>query len=187
MNHEELLRESRRILEEGGVEAPSLPVAASGTFPLNCDIAGDIALVTFISSLPGEDAYRSEEYVFERIRGTWEYLGGGAASMEFPIPVRRSREDLNGTHMRLTGHGLTKRRRVGDLPTEGWISTAELRLSDEVALFRLDDRPVPVPGHGIVSAIWPTLESATATALASDGRTLSSLVLEPRVWTTTSS
>lgn len=185
MNHEELLRESRRILEEGGVQAPSASASAPGTFPLNCDIADDIAVVTFITSVPGKDVHYSEECVFERIQGTWEYLGGGSASINLPSLARLSRTELDGAHMRLTGHGLTRRRRTSLLPSQHWISTAELQLSDEVALLRLDDRPVKVPRHGIVSAVWATLDPATATALTADGRVLSSLALEPRIWTPT--
>ncbi|MEO3787605.1 hypothetical protein ABGB12_30130 [Actinocorallia sp. B10E7] len=185
MNHEELLRESRRILDEGGVETPAFITPVPGTFPLNCDIDNDVAVVTFLTSAPEKNVHYSEEYVFERIRGTWEYLGGGSASMGLPPPVRRTREELNGLHMRLTGHGLTRRRRHSLFPARRWISTAELQLSDEVAGLRLDDRPVRVPRHGIVSVVWPTLHPATATALAADGRTLASLTLEPRIWTPT--
>ncbi|WP_157963837.1 hypothetical protein [Actinocorallia populi] len=182
MTHEEVLRECRRILEDGKVEAPSFTAPVSGTFPLNCDIAEDIAVVTFITSMPDDRSYCSEHYVFERADGAWEYLGGGSASMDSPCPVRLPRTGLGGAHLRLTGHGLTRRRRPALFPERRWIVTAELQLCDEAAALLLNDRPVTVPGHGIVSAVWPTLQPATATALAADGRALSSLVLEPRTW-----
>lgn len=182
MTHEEVLKECRRVLEEGRVAAPLRPTPALGTFPLNCDIAEDIAVVTFLTSMPDEKSYCSEQYVFELADGVWEYLGGGSASMDSPCPVRLPRTGLGGAHLRLTGHGLTRRRSPGLYPERRWIVTAELQLCDEAETLLLDERPVAVPDHGIVSAVWPTLRPATATALAADGRTLSSLLLEPRTW-----
>lgn len=182
MTHEELLEECRKILEAGGVTASRPDAPESGTFPLSCDIAEDIAVVTFVTSAPEKGVHYSEECVFERIGDAWEYLGGGSASMDFPCPVRTSRAEMGGVDLRLTGHGLTRRRRPVLFPNRRWISTAELQTSDEVAVLRLDDREVGIPPHGIVSVLWPGLQPATVTALSADGRALASLTLEPRTW-----
>jgi len=182
MTHEELLEECRKILETGRVETPPSWTSTDGTFPLNCDIAEDIALVTFVTSVPGKGVYYSEECVFERIAGVWEYLGGQSASMDSPSPVRGTRAELGGTHLRLTGHGLTRRRRPVLFPNRRWISTAELQASDEVAVLHFDDREIEVPPHGLVSVIWPSRRPAEITALDLDAKPLTSLALNPRIW-----
>jgi hypothetical protein len=182
MTHEELLEECRKILETGRVETPRSWTSTDGTFPLNCDIDEDIALVTVVTSAPDKGVYYSEECVFERISGVWEYLGGRAASMDFPTPVRGTRAELGGTHLRLTGHGLTRRRRPALFPDKRWISTAELQASDEVASLHLDDREIEVPPHGFVSVIWHSLRPARITALDPDAKPLVSLDLNPRTW-----
>ncbi len=182
MTHEEVLTECRSVLEKGRVAEPSFGASGTGMIPLNCDIAEDIAVVTFITSMPDEKSYCSQHYVFELVGGVWEYLGGGSASMGSPCPVRLPQAGLGGAHLKLTGHGLTRRRSPGLYPERRWIATAELQLSDEAQTLLLDERPVTVPGHGIVSAVWSTLRPTTATALAADGRALSSLLLEPRTW-----
>ena len=139
--------------------------------PLAVDRDDDIAVTLFLRrGVSGQPLLDSHS--LELTDSGWRVLGGGGGPGDEVLRRRPALADLHGPAVSLggggtarSGRGLLGRRRTS------WVSWAELRAAEEVAVLRAGGRHLPIAGHGVAVVLWAG-EPPTVTALDAAGREL---------------
>ncbi|CCG01569.1 hypothetical protein [Blastococcus saxobsidens] len=165
------LAESVRLLE-GAPPASDARLSRRVRYAaLAVDRDGDVAITMFlrrgVSGQPLLDLHS-----LELTGGGWRLLGGGGGPGDEALDPRPALADLPGPAVSLGGGGTAGSRRglLGRRRTT-WVSWAEFRAAEEVALVRVGDRHVPVAGHGMAVVVWAGMPP-TVTALDASGEEL---------------
>jgi hypothetical protein len=170
------LAESVRLIEDGPPEPAKARLSRRVRHvPLAVDVDGPIAVTLFARRGPGRVAY--EQHVLVRRDGMWSTVGGGGWTTDEALDDAPAAADLGG-HLDLSGGGTLH---VGGGPgLPGVVRYAVVRAAREVATVLVADRPVPVPPHGWLVAVWPDGRSPGLTALDATGAVLATVDPGPR-------
>jgi len=128
--------------------------------------------------------------LFERARGSWQYLGGGGGTEEKFLPAGRPSASRAGPASMMTSlSGCSGRSRAdreaqgsrGDFASVGWVACAMFRVATEVAQLQVGTRRIEVPQHGHVIVAWKAPPSSVSplrppiAAVSGDGFKLTEL------------
>jgi len=120
-----------------------------------------IAAVWLVRRVAGPDIVE-EICQFERVGGSWRYLGCGGRRGELLLTGRPSASragpaslmtSLSGCSVRSSADRAA-RGRPGDFADVGWVACAMFRVGVEVAYLQAGARRVEVPWHGYVVVAW---------------------------------
>jgi hypothetical protein len=143
--------------------------------PLAVDRDGDVAATLFlrrgVSGVPLVDVH-----TLELTDAGWRMLGGGGGPGREATAVRPRRAELGGLFLSYGQGGTTRTRRSWLGWKDEWVSWAELRLAEEIAVLRVDARLVPVAAHGCAVVIWAG-RPPTVAALSASGAVLGPISL----------
>ena len=152
------------------------------------DAEAGVAAVWLVRRVAGPDIVE-EICQFERVGGSWRYLGGGGRRGELLLTGRPSASragpaslmtSLSGCSVRSSADRAA-RGRPGDLADVGWVACAMFRVGVEVAYLQAGARRVEVPWHGYVVVAWkaPPVSDVPArpavAAIGEDGSRLTGL------------
>jgi hypothetical protein len=174
--HYDVLAESVALLDGAPLPDAARLSRRVRHVPLAVDRDGDVAATMFlrrgVSGIPLVDVH-----ALELTGSGWRLLGGGSGPGEDATGSRPGRRDLGGLALSSAGGGTSRssRGRFG-FPRRGWVSWAEVRAAEEVAVLRVDDRLVPVPGHGCAVVVWAG-RPPSVTALDASGAVLGAVAL----------
>ncbi|GAB3358320.1 hypothetical protein [Modestobacter lapidis] len=145
--------------------------------PLAVDRDGDVAVTMFlrrgVSGVP-----LLETHSLERTDGGWRPLGGGGGPGHQATEARPRLADLGSPAVGYGGGG-TARTSTGRLRRPArWVWWAELRVAEEAAVLRVDDRLVPVAAHGCAVVVW-TRRPPRVTALDPAGAVVGPIPIRP--------
>jgi hypothetical protein len=147
-----------------------------------------VAAVWLVRRVAGPDIVE-EICQFERVGGSWRYLGGGGRRGELPLTGRPSASrtgpaslmtSLSGCSIRSTADRAAQGR-TGDFADVGWVACAMFRVAADVAYLQAGARRIEVPWHGYVVIAWkasPVSElpaRPTVAAIGEDGSRLTEL------------
>ena len=115
---------------------------------------GDVAATMFLRRGVSGDPVL-DVHTLELVDGGWHLLGGGSGPGDQATGARPRLAALGKPATSQSGGG-TARSRRGWLGLRGhdWVSWAELRIAQEVAVLRVGTRDVPVADHGCAVVIW---------------------------------
>lgn len=124
------------------------------------DADAGVAAVWLARRAGGPDA-AEEVCLFERVGGSWQYLGGGGGG-EFLLTGRPSASRAGPASLMTSWSGCSVRSSAdrdaqghpGDLTDVGWVACAMFRVAAEVAYLQVGARRIEVPGHGYVIVAW---------------------------------
>jgi hypothetical protein len=166
--HYDVLAESIALLEGGPVSGSARLSRRIRHVALAVDRDGDVAATMFLRrGVSGEPLL--DVHSLELLDGAWRLLGGGSGTGEEVTTPRPPLADL-GSPAVSHGGGGTARSSRGWF-RRGWVSWAELRVAQEVAVVRVDDRLLPVAEHGCAVVVW-TRRPRAITALDASGAVL---------------
>lgn len=144
--------------------------------PLALDQDEDVAATMFlrrgVNGVPELDVH-----TLELTDDRWRLLGGSSGPGDRALGTRPRLAD-SGSPGEGHGGGGTARmssRRLG-WSRDNWVRWAELRLAQEVALLRVDDRRLSVAAHGMAVVVW-TKNAPVVTAIDSTGAVLGAVPL----------
>lgn len=175
MEFSQTVERCRRLIAEGGDFSAPYRIQGPGTFPLNLDVRGNAAAVTFLTAGAAGSRFYVQTFVLQRIHGIWEYLGGGGSSCE-DFPDRCPSTAQFGRQLLVSRRGQTRKRRAPFIGSR-WISVGHVRVSTEITTLYADDRPIPIPPHGHVSVLWTTRRGPTLRAWSGVGELLTTMRL----------
>jgi hypothetical protein len=125
------------------------------------DAGAGVAAVWFVRRAGRPDAVE-DVCLFERVEGSWRYLGGGGSQGEFLLTGRPSAARAGPASLMTSWTGCAVRSSAdrdaqshpGDLTDVGWVACALFRVAAEVAHLQADTRRIEVPWHGYVIVAW---------------------------------
>jgi hypothetical protein len=142
------------------------------------DRDGEVAATMFLRrGVSG--AAEIDVHVLELTAGGWRLLGGGSGPGDDATDRRPLIAQLGGPALSPGGGGVARSRptRLGFRKDE-WISYAQLRVAQEVAVLRVGDRSLPVAGHGCAVVVW-VRQPPRIVALDDAGAVLGPVVVRP--------
>lgn len=125
------------------------------------DADAGVAAVWLVRRAAGPDAVE-EICQFERVGGSWRYLGGGGRRGNFLLTGRPSASRAGPASLMTSLSGCSVRSsadrdaqgRPGDFTDVGWVACAMFRAAAEVAYLQAGTRRIVVPWHGYVVVAW---------------------------------
>ena len=132
----------------------------------------------------------NEACLFERVGGSWQYLGGGGSSGEELLLADRPSASRAGPASMMTSLSGSAGRSRSDREAQGaqrgfdrvgWVACAMFRVATEIAHLQVGARRIKVPRHGYVIAVWKAPPSPVSpprppiAAISDDGRRLTEL------------
>jgi hypothetical protein len=127
------------------------------------DAAVGVAAVWLVRR-PGWPGAVEETCLFERVGGSWRYLGGGSrgAGTKLLLAGRPSASRVGSASVMTRRGGPSVRSRADRKAQDpqlgfarvGWVASAEFRVATEVAYLQVGARRIKVPQHGYVIVAW---------------------------------
>jgi hypothetical protein len=171
------LAESRRLLADGPPDTPFRLTRRRRFLPVACDVDGDVATTLFVRRGVSGNPWL-ELWALRFVDGEWTLLGGGAGDhYEELFEPRLDQAALGGL---ARPYGTASTRLDPDRVVPGgakFAHHATIRLAAEVETLAVEDRRIPVPGHGVAVVTWRSRRPPVVRALDAEGRSLGDVAL----------
>lgn len=162
----------------------------AGVVVVASDVAADAGVAAVWLTRPARGpGTGNESCLFERVGGSWQYLGGGGSGEELPLTGRPSASRAGPASMMTSLSGSAGRSRSDreaqgaerGFDRVGWVACAMFRVATEIAHLQVAARRIEVPRHGYVIVVWKAPPSPVSpprppiAAISEDGRRLTEL------------
>ncbi len=179
-----VLDESLRLLQEGPHEQSARLSRRRRHVPLAVDRDGDVAATLFlrrgVSGVPW-----LQEHCLELTVTEWRVVGGGGGNgSKGEYDTRPTAAELGASAVSRSGGKARRessRTALGESPGHDpwggdWVSWAVVRATVGVEALLVDDRIMPLPGHGLAIVVWSD-EVPKVTCLDAAGRAMAAVSL----------